>query len=123
MPMNYLLIDSLLKFSQYYGTEYEVEYPTNSGQMVSIRDAAMSISERLIRLFTTNAEGERPVYEKYKKQQNDPHFKDLMLFYEYFDGDTGKGLGASHQTGWTGLVAELILSVSMINKSEVKELV
>jgi hypothetical protein len=124
MPMNFLLVDSLMKFSQYYGNDYEVEYPTDSGQMVSIREAALSLSERLIKLFTQDATGRRPTYENYEKQQSDPHFKDLMLFHEYFDGDTGKGLGASHQTGWTGLVAELILSVSLAGRTvEEKELV
>ncbi len=120
MPMNFLLVDSLMKFSQYYGNDYEVEYPTDSGQMVNIREAALSLSERLIKLFTQDAMGRRPTYENYEKQQSDPHFKDLMLFHEYFDGDTGKGLGASHQTGWTGLVAELILSVSLAGRT-VKE--
>jgi Glycosyl hydrolase family 63 C-terminal domain len=120
MPMNFLLVDSLMKFSQYYGNDYEVEYPTDSGQMVNIREAALSLSERLIKLFTQDATGRRPTYENYEKQQSDPHFKDLMLFHEYFDGDTGKGLGASHQTGWTGLVAELILSVSLAGRT-VKE--
>jgi Glycosyl hydrolase family 63 C-terminal domain len=124
MPMNFLLVDSLMKFSQYYGNDYEVEYPTDSGLMVNIREAALSLSERLIKLFTQDATGRRPTYENYEKQQSDPHFKDLMLFHEYFDGDTGKGLGASHQTGWTGLVAELILSVSLAGRTvEEKELV
>jgi Glycosyl hydrolase family 63 C-terminal domain len=115
-PMNFLLIDSLLKFQDYYGNDYEVEYPTDSGNMVSIKEAALSISERLIKLFTQNEKGDRPMYEKYAKLQSDPHFKDLILFNEYFDGDTGKGLGASHQTGWTGLIAELILNVSKERK-------
>jgi hypothetical protein len=84
--------------------------------MVSIKEAALSISERLIKLFTQNEKGDRPMYEKYAKLQSDPHFKDLILFNEYFDGDTGKGLGASHQTGWTGLIAELILNVSKERK-------
>jgi hypothetical protein len=122
MPMNFLLIDSLLKFQSYYGNEYEVEYPTNSGNMVSIKQAALSLAERLIKIFRTDENGKRPMYANYEKMQTDPHFKDLVLFYEYFHGDDGKGLGAAHQTGWTGLVAELILMVNEANKAEIKEI-
>jgi hypothetical protein len=93
MPMNFLLIDSLLKFQSYYGNEYEVEYPTNSGNMVSIKQAALSLAERLIKIFRTDENGKRPMYANYEKMQTDPHFKDLVLFYEYFHGDDGKGLG------------------------------
>jgi hypothetical protein len=116
-PLNYLIIDSLLKFDQYYGDDYEVEYPTNSGNVMSIKEAAMKISERLISIFKRNQSNERPamtathgIFEK------DQHFKDLYLFFEYFHGDDGSGLGASHQTGWTGLVADLIEHVSAFKK-------
>jgi hypothetical protein len=98
-----------------------VEYPTDSGEMMSIKEAAMCLSERLIKIFTQDDKGRRPMYEKYEKLQTDPHFKDLILFNEYFDGDTGKGLGAAHQTGWTGLIAELILSVSKEKKGILKD--
>ena len=120
-PMNFLLVDSLLKFQTYYGNDYEVEYPTDSGNMVSIKEAAMSLSERLIKIFTQDDKGRRPMYENYEKLQSDPHFKDLILFNEYFDGDTGKGLGAAHQTGWTGLIAELILTVSKEKQGILKD--
>ena len=88
---------------------------------MSIKEAAMCLSERLIKIFTQDDKGKRPMYEKYEKLQSDPHFKDLILFNEYFDGDTGKGLGASHQTGWTGLIAELILTVSKEKKGILKD--
>jgi hypothetical protein len=105
--MNYLILDSLSKFSDYYGSDYEVEFPTNSGDMMNIKDAARGVSERLLAMFLPGKDGRIPMYGDYKKFQ-DPHFKDSHLFFEYFDGDTGKGLGANHQTGWTGLISEII---------------
>ena len=107
-PLNFLIIDSLLKFYSYYGDDFEIEYPTNSGNVMTIREAAICLAERLISIFRRNEAGNIPNYYAHKKQQDDPHFKDLHLFYEYFHGDNGSGLGASHQTGWTGLVADLI---------------
>ncbi len=107
-PVNFLLIDSLLKFYQYYGDDYEVEYPTHSGQVMSIRDAALLVAERLINIFRRGETGQIPALGTSDKLQTDPHFRDLHQFYEYFHGDNGSGLGASHQTGWTGLVADLI---------------
>ncbi len=107
-PLNFLLVDSLIKFYNYYGDDYEVEYPTNSGQVMNIKQAALSVAERLVAIFQRNKEGNVPVFDSYKKMQEDPLFKDLYLFYEYFHGDSGAGLGAAHQTGWTGLVADLI---------------
>lgn len=108
-PLNFMLVDSLLKFHQYYGDDFEVEYPTNSGNVISLQEAAYCLSERLVNVFKINElTGKRPVNGDYDKLQTDPHFKDHILFYEYFHGDNGAGLGASHQTGWTGLVAELI---------------
>jgi hypothetical protein len=106
-PMNYLILDSLSKFSDYYGSDYEVEFPTNSGEMMNIKDAARGVSERLLAMFVPDKDGKTPMYGEYDKFQ-DPHFKDSHLFFEYFDGDTGKGLGANHQTGWTGLISEII---------------
>ena len=102
------MVDSLIKFYNYYGDDYEVEYPTNSGQVMNIKQAALSVAERLVAIFQRNKEGNVPVFDSYKKMQEDPLFKDLYLFYEYFHGDSGAGLGAAHQTGWTGLVADLI---------------
>ncbi len=109
VQMNFLVIDALKKFHHYYGDDLEVEYPTNSGNIITLLEAANLLSERLVKMFTKNEKGDRPIYNDYEILQKDAHFQDLILFHEYFHGDTGKGLGASHQTGWTGLIAELIL--------------
>ncbi len=111
-PINFLLIDSLLKFYKYYGDDFEVEYPTDSGNIMSIKEAALLVAERLISIFKMDEKSVRPAMGNVKKFDSDVNFKDLHLFYEYFNGDTGEGLGASHQTGWTGLVADLIGYVS-----------
>ncbi len=115
-PMNYLIIDSLQKFYNYYGSDYELEYPTNSGKTVNIKEAAENISKRLINLFLEKEDGKIPMYGEYQKLQKDSDFRKNYLFFEYFDGDTGKGLGASHQTGWTGLIAELIHKIHGIHE-------
>ncbi|HCX25134.1 MAG: glucosidase [Flammeovirgaceae bacterium] len=107
-PVNYLILESLLKFSHYYGEDYKVEFPIGSGKEHTLLEVTRGICDRLISIFQRDDKGFRPVYGDSKKLQTDPHFKDYILFYEYFNGDTGLGLGASHQTGWTGLVAELI---------------
>jgi hypothetical protein len=108
-PMNFLLIDSLLKFYQYYGDDFEVEYPTHSGQVMGIKEAAVQVAERLINIFRRDEKtGLIPAYGPELKFQKDPHFENLYQFFEYFHGDVGAGLGAAHQTGWTGLVADLI---------------
>jgi hypothetical protein len=107
-PLNYLLIESLQKFHFYLGDSYKVECPHGSGQMLSLWDVAGELSRRLNRIFLRDAEGRRPVFGEARKLQTDPHFRDYVLFYEYFHGDNGAGLGASHQTGWSGLVAKLI---------------
>ena len=107
-PMNYLILDSLEKFSSYYGNDYEVEFPTNSGEMMNIKQAAEGVSKRLLSLFIPDDNKKIPMYGEYEKFQNDPVFNKNHLFFEYFDGDTGKGLGANHQTGWTGLISEII---------------
>jgi hypothetical protein len=107
-PMNYLILDSLEKFSNYYGPDYEVEYPTNSGKMMNIKEAAEAVSKRLLALFIPDANQKIPMYGEYDKFQKDTEFNKNHLFFEYFDGDTGKGLGANHQTGWTGLISEII---------------
>ncbi|HMQ17016.1 MAG TPA: glucosidase, partial [Phycisphaerae bacterium] len=108
MPVNYLIIESLQKFHHYYGDDFRVECPTGSGRHVTINDVADELTRRLTRLFLRDADGRRPVFGDCEKQQRDPHFRDHVLFYEYFHGDTGRGVGASHQTGWTGLVAKLL---------------
>ena len=107
-PVNYLILESLLKFSVYYSDDYSVEFPKGSGNMISLLEATRKLSERLMNLFIADENGNRPIYGKEQKLQSDPHFKDYILFYEYFNGDNGLGLGASHQTGWTGLIAEII---------------
>jgi hypothetical protein len=107
-PVNYLIIESLQKFHHYYGDDFKVECPTGSGQFVTINDVANELTRRLTRLFLTDEHGRRPVLAYHPKLHNDPHFRDHLLFHEYFHGDTGRGVGASHQTGWTGLVAKLL---------------
>ena len=107
-PVNYLLIESLQKFHHYLGDEFKVEFPTGSGKMLTLWEVAGEISRRLTRIFLRGQEGRRPVFGGIEKFQTDPHWKDLVLFHEYFHGDNGAGIGASHQTGWTGLVAKLI---------------
>ena len=107
-PVNYLLIESLQKFHHYYGDDFKIECPTGSGKFVSIDEAAREIAARLTRIFLNDEHGKRPVYSQYPRLQDDEHFRDHVLFYEYFHGDTGRGVGATHQTGWTGLVAKLL---------------
>ena len=107
-PVNYLLIESLQKFHHFLGDDFKVEYPTGSGQMKTLWDVAAEISRNLTSIFQRDAGGRRPVFGGAEKFQTDPHWRDLIFFHEYFHGDTGAGVGASHQTGWTGLVAKLI---------------
>ena len=107
-PVNFLLIESLQKFHDYLGDEFKVKCPTGSGQLLTLREVASELSHRLIQTFLRNSSGKRPVYGGSEKFQTDAHWQDLILFYEYFHGDNGSGIGASHQTGWTGLVAHLI---------------
>jgi len=107
-PVNFLLIESLQKFHHYLGDEFKVEFPTGSGHQLTLSDVATELSRRLTRMFLRDASGRRPIFGNQDKLQNDPHFSDLILFHEYFNGDDGSGVGASHQTGWTALVAKLI---------------
>jgi hypothetical protein len=108
VPLNYLIIETLQKYDYYYGHEFQVECPTGSGKMMNLYDVAGEISKRLNRLFLRDEDGRRPVHGTEERYRTNPNWKDLVLFYEYFHGDTGQGLGASHQTGWTGLVAKLL---------------
>jgi hypothetical protein len=112
MPVNYLLIAGLNRFHDYYGPDFRVEAPTGSGRTYALREIAGHLSQRLIGLSTRGADGQRPVYGSSRIEQDDPNFRDLVLFYEYYDGDTGRGVGAAHQTGWSGLVALLIQDVA-----------
>ena len=104
-PMNLMLIRGLVTLHAYYGDEFTVECPTGSGQQMTLWQVSQELSLRLARIFLQDAEGRRPVYGGQEKFQTDPHWRDHILFHEYFHGDNGAGLGASHQTGWTGLVA------------------
>lgn len=107
-PVNYLLIESLQRFHHYYGDDFKVEHPTGSGKMKTLQQIADDLSERLIKIFTKDENGHRPVFAHHPAIQTDPNFNNLIFFYEYFHGDSGRGVGATHQTGWTGLVAKLI---------------
>ncbi len=108
MPVNVLLVRSLLNLYTFYGDEFLVETPTGSGNYLNLFQIAKQLGDRLTGIFLRDAQGHRPVYGGSAKFQNDPHWKDYILFYEYFHGDNGAGLGASHQTGWTGTVARVI---------------
>jgi hypothetical protein len=118
-PINLLLIRALITHYRYYGDTLKVECPTGSGTMMTLFEVAMELSRRLVSTFLPDADGHRPVYGGAKLFRDDPHWKDLVLFYEYFHGDNGAGLGASHQTGWTGLVAKLIQSLGQLNADSV----
>jgi hypothetical protein len=107
-PVDYLIIEALQQFHHYYGEDFKIECPTGSGQLLTISQIADDLSNRLIKLFLRDENGRRPVFGAQPVFQADPHWRDYILFYEYFNGDSGAGLGASHQTGWTGLVAKLI---------------
>jgi len=108
MPVNTMIIRALLNFYLYYGDNFKIECPTGSGAMMNLFDVSKEIADRLSRIFLQDEQGRRPVYGGAEKFQTDPHWRDYILFYEYFQGDNGAGLGASHQTGWTGLVAKTI---------------
>ncbi len=108
LPMNYLIVNALHRYAEFYGDDYRVECPTGSGQQRSLREISDELARRLVTLFRTDAQGRIPSLGEHPKLNTDPHFRDHPLFYEYFHGDTGQGLGASHQTGWTALIAKLL---------------
>ncbi len=108
MPVNFLLIESLREFHAYFSDDFQVECPVGSGQMLNLNEVADFLSARLLKLFQRGPDGKRPLHGGSRRYGSDPFFKDLLLFYEYFDGDTGRGCGASHQTGWTALAANLV---------------
>jgi hypothetical protein len=108
MPVNGLIVRALANLYSFYGDEFKVQCPTGSGQYMTLFEVAQEIVRRLTGTFLRDADGHRPVYGGTAKFQDDPHWRDLILFYEYFHGDNGAGLGASHQTGWTALVAPLL---------------
>ncbi len=105
IPMNCLIIEGLKRFYHYYGDDFKVECPTGSGNYYNLKEVANELSRRIYHIFKRNTTGIRPVFGSSDLLQKDNYFKDYILFYEYFDGDTGKGLGAAHQTGWTALIA------------------
>ena len=107
-PGNYLMIRALEKYHDYYGDALQVEYPTGSGRSANLHAIAVDLSHRLISIFSCDGDGRRPVFGGNRLMQEDPQWRDHLLFYEYFHGDLGAGLGASHQTGWTALVASLL---------------
>jgi hypothetical protein len=128
MPVNMLLYSALMRLGTYYGDTFKIECPTGSGKQVTLFEAAQELAERLIATFQRNKEGRRPVYGGAEKFQSDPHWRDHVLFYEYFHGDNGAGIGASHQTGWTGCIARLIqvhgaVTKEMLTKPGVEHIV
>lgn len=121
MPVNLLIVRALVNLYTFFGDDFKVECPTGSGQHMTLFEVAQEIVRRLTSTFLRNADGKRPVYGGTEKFQNDPHWRDLILFYEYFHGDNGAGLGASHQTGWTGLVAPLLDLFGRVDAQSVLE--
>jgi hypothetical protein len=112
MPVNYLLIRALRRFYHYYGDSFKVECPTGSGKMMNLMEASDEIARRVVNIFKRDRSGKRPVYGKLEKFQNDPHWGEYLQFHEYFHGDSGFGIGAAQQTGWTALVAKLIAEIA-----------
>jgi hypothetical protein len=121
MPVNALIIRALLNFYLYYGDNFKIECPTGSGLLMNLFEVSKEISDRLTRIFLRDESGRRPVYGGTEKFQSDPHWRDHILFYEYFHADNGAGLGASHQTGWTGLVAKLIQLYGVLDAKRMLE--
>ena len=119
LPVNMLILRGLLQFYLYYGDNFKIECPTGSGCMMNLFEVTMDIGRRLTRIFLKDEKGRRPVYGGAEKFQTDPHWRDYVLFYEYFHGDNGAGLGASHQTGWTGVVAKLIQLLNVLDPQKV----
>jgi hypothetical protein len=122
MPVNGLLIRALLNLYQFYGDDFKVECPTGSGHYMTLFEVAKELGRRLSSIFLRDENGKRPVYGGAKKFQEDPHWRDYILFYEYFHGDNGAGLGASHQTGWTGLIARALDLFARLNPTDALQL-
>jgi hypothetical protein len=108
LPVNFMIIEAIQKFHYYFGNAFKIECPTNSGNQLTLWEISQEISNLLIRIFQKDNSGKRPVYKNTEKFQTDDAWQNLILFYEYFHGENGSGKGASHQTGWTGLIAKLI---------------
>ena len=122
MPVNALIVRALLHYYTYYGDNFTIECPTGSGRRMTLYGVAEEISRRLAAIFVRDGDGRRPVYGGAARFQDDPHWRDLILFYEYFHGDNGAGLGASHQTGWTGIVARMMHLFATTSAGEFLEL-
>jgi hypothetical protein len=116
-PINFMLVQSLRVYHRYLGAGFKVEFPTGSGRAVSLDEVANELAGRLVSIFRTREDGTRPVLGERRLFQEDPAWHDLIPFHEYFHGETGAGLGASHQTGWTGLVADLILGARRVDRA------
>jgi hypothetical protein len=122
MPVNMIIIRGLINYYQYYGNDFLIECPTGSGIKMNLYQVAEEIARRLSDIFLNDKSGYRPVYGNNKKFQEDPHWHDYILFYEYFHGDTGAGIGASHQTGWTGTIARTMHLFSQMNMDDMLKL-
>jgi len=122
MPVNGLIIRALLQYHLFYGDDFTIECPTGSGRMMNLYQVAEEIGRRLTNVFVRGADGRRPVYGETAKFQDDPHWRDYVLFYEYFHGDNGAGIGASHQTGWTGIIARIMHLFATSTSQEALEL-
>jgi hypothetical protein len=122
MPVNGLIVRGLLQMYPFYGDDFKVECPTGSGKYMTLFEVAKEICHRLSKIFLRDENGKRPVYGGTKKFQDDPHWKDYILFYEYFHGDNGAGLGASHQTGWTGLIARSLDLFARLNPADAMQM-
>lgn len=121
MPINIMLVRALQQFYLYYGDNFKIECPTRSGNLMNLIAVSRELSRRLVSTFTPDAKGRRPVNGDTEKFQTDPHWRDYILFYEYFHGDNGSWLGASHQKGWTGVVAKLIQLYGHLDASQLLE--
>ena len=119
-PVNYLLIEALQRYHYFYGEDLLVECPTGSGNLMNLRQVSLEICRRLTRLFVHDKDGRRPCHGSDEIYKTDAHFQDLVLFYEYFDGDSGRGLGASHQTGWTALALRCLEMLATQTKGSVQ---
>jgi hypothetical protein len=122
MPVNALIIRGLLQYYAYYGNDFTIECPTGSGRHMNLYQVAEELARRLTRIFLRDQDGRRPVYGGSSKFQEDPHWRDYLLFYEYFHGDNGAGLGASHQTGWTGVIARAMHVFATTSAEQMLEL-
>lgn len=111
-PLNFMIVESMYKYYNYYGDDFTIEYPTGSGNHMNLNDIGNHLSGRLVDIFRVNKDGKRPCDGEHEKYYTDENFKKNLQFHEFFDGDSGKGLGASHQTGWTGLVCDLIFNLN-----------